>query len=259
MEKLAEIVAQKRRELNAAERERPLDSVRAAALQAPPALDFFSALSSGPPIKLIAEIKQASPSAGLIRGDFHPPKLAQAYTSGGATCLSVLTDAHFFGGSLEHLRQVRQAVAVPLLRKDFILEPYQVWEARAAQADAVLLIAECLDDCQLRSLHNLILELGMTPLVEIYEPSNLPRVLQAGAMLIGVNNRNLKTFEVNLDHCLEMRKQIPSECLMVAESGIKTRADVTRLENAGIDAMLVGESLMRQPDVEVAVRGLLGR
>jgi indole-3-glycerol phosphate synthase len=146
-----------------------------------------------------------------------------------------------------------------VLRKDFILDEYQLLEARVAGADAVLLIAECLDDCHLRSLHNAAIDLGMTPLVELYEPENLPRVIAAGATLVGVNNRNLHTFEVRLEHTLRLRDAIPDECALVSESGIKTRADVQRLEAAGVDAILVGESLMREPDIGVAVDRLLGR
>jgi indole-3-glycerol phosphate synthase len=173
--------------------------------------------------------------------------------------LSVLTDEHYFQGHLDYLRAVRAKTSLPVLRKDFILDPYQVIEARAAGADAVLLIAECLDDCHLRSLFNRIVELGMTPLVELYEPENLPRVFDAGATLIGINNRDLRTFQVDLDHTIRMREKIPDECAVVGESGIRTRADVLRLQSAGVDAMLVGESLMRQPDIGAAVDELLGR
>jgi indole-3-glycerol phosphate synthase len=173
--------------------------------------------------------------------------------------LSVLTDERYFQGSLEILRQVRAAVGIPVLRKDFILDSYQLVEARAAGADAVLLIAECLDDCNLRKLHNEAIELGMTPLVELYEPGNLERVMAAGAQLIGVNNRDLRTFEVDLGHTIRMREKIPLDAVVVGESGIETRVDVLRLEEAGVDAMLVGESLMRQADIGAAVDRLLGR
>ena len=148
---------------------------------------------------------------------------------------------------------------VPLLRKDFILDKYQLYEARAAGADAVLLIAECLDDCNLRALHNEAIALGMTPLVELYEPANLDRVLEAGATLIGINNRDLRSFKTDLDHTLRLREKIPADCLLVAESGIRTRADVVRLQSAGVNAMLVGETLMKHPDIGAAVDELLGR
>jgi indole-3-glycerol phosphate synthase len=170
----------------------------------------------------------------------------------------VLTDVDYFQGSLSYLTAVREAVELPVLRKDFIVDSYQLIEARVAGADAVLLIAECLDDCQLRALHNEAIELGMTPLVELYEPNNLERVLEAGATLIGVNNRNLHTFEVDLEHTLRIRQQVPEGCVLVGESGIKTRSDVLLLEEAGVEAMLVGESLMRKPDIGAAVDELLG-
>ena len=256
---LDQIVAEKRLEIVEARRARPEADLRAAAEAAPPPQDFFAALSIEGPIKLIAEVKKASPSAGLIRADFDPVAIARTYEAHGATCISVLTDEPFFHGRLEYLEQVRAAVALPVLRKDFILETYQLLEARAAGADAVLLIAECLDDCNLRKLHNECVELGMTPLVELYEPENLPRVLDAGATLIGVNNRDLKTFQVDLDHTLRIREKVPSECVLVAESGIKTHDDVQRLEAAGVNAILVGESLMREPDIGAAVDRLLGR
>src|SRR3954462_6389818 len=187
----------------------PLSEVRARLPDAPSVRDFFAPLAAGGPIKLIAEIKKASPSKGVIRADFDPVEIARIYEAHGASCLSVLTDEQYFQGSLEILRQVRQAVEIPILRKDFILDSYQLVEARAAGADAVLLIAECLDDCNLRKLHNEAIELGLTPLVEFYEPANLQRVLSAGAQLIGVNNRDLKTFEVDLLQTIRMREKVP--------------------------------------------------
>ena len=256
---LDKITATKRGEI-AAVKERKAQAIveREAAADSAPR-DFFGALSGAPPIRLIAEVKKASPSKGVIRADFDPLAIARTYAAHGASCLSVLTDEQYFQGSLDYLRTIRAAVELPVLRKDFILDPYQVYEARAAGADGVLLIAECLDDCALRSLHNLIVELGMTPLVEIYEPSNLPRVLDAGATLIGINNRNLHTFTVDFEHSLRMRDLVPADCLLVSESGIATRADVLRLEAAGVDAMLVGETLMRQADIGAAVDALLGK
>jgi len=256
---LDKIVATKQTELAAAKAARPEAVVRAAAEAAPPPRNFFAPLVQPGPVKLIAEVKKASPSAGLIRADFDPVALAQIYALHGAACLSVLTDEPFFQGRLEYLSAVRAAVDIPVLRKDFIIDAYQVYEARAAGADAVLLIAECLDDCRLRGLHNAIVELGMTPLVELYDEANLPRVFAAGATLIGVNNRDLRTMVTDLEHCLRMREKVPDQCVFVAESGIKTYADVLRLQAAGVDAMLVGESLMRQPDVGAAVDALLGR
>ena len=256
---LERIVAVKRQELEAARRAAPESELRARLPTAPPVRDFFAALAGPGPIRLIAEVKKASPSKGIIRADFDPVSIAATYERHGAACLSVLTDEKHFLGSLEHLKQVRAHAGIPVLRKDFILDAYQLLEARLAGADAVLLIAECLDDCALRSLHHAALELGMTPLVELYDPANLPRVLAAGATLIGVNNRDLRTFDVDLNHVLRLRNKVPKECLLVAESGIRTRADVERLEAAGIDAMLVGESLVSQPDVGAAVDRLLGK
>lgn len=256
---LDKITAVKRDEIAAAKSARPQSEVERRAAAAPPPRDFFGTLAAEGPIRLIAEVKKASPSKGVIRADFDPVAIAKIYEAHGASCVSVLTDEQFFQGRLDFMTAVKQAVSLPVLRKDFILDPYQVYEARAAGADAVLLIAECLDDCGLRSLHNLILELGMTPLVEFYEPTNLARVVEAGATLIGVNNRNLHTFEVDLGHSMRMHEQVPNECVFVSESGIAGRAEAERLQAAGIDAMLVGESLMRKPDIGAAVDDLLGR
>lgn len=255
---LDKIVATKREEVALAKQAAPEAELRAVLDAAPPVRDFFAPLAAGGSIKLIAEVKKASPSKGVIRNDFQPIDIARQYEAHGASCISVLTDEHYFQGSLQHLSAVRAAVELPVLRKDFILDTYQLLEARLAGADAVLLIAECLDDCQLRKLHNEAIELGMTPLVELYEVDNLPRVLAAGVALIGVNNRDLRTFEVDLEHTIRLRQQVPSECVLVGESGIRGRPDAQRLEQAGVDAMLVGEHLMSQPDIGTAVRALLG-
>ncbi|MBI84039.1 MAG: indole-3-glycerol phosphate synthase [Planctomycetaceae bacterium] len=255
---LDKIVATKRDEIAVARQRRIEDDLRADIEQIAPARDFFGPLAKGGPIKLIAEVKKASPSAGTIRADFDPVAIAQTYEQQGASCISVLTDEPYFQGKLEYLTQIHRGVQAPLLRKDFILDSYQLLEARAAGADAVLLIAECLDDCQLRKLHHEAMELGMTPLVEFFEPKNLERVLAAGAFLIGVNNRDLRSFDTDLDHTLRMRDKLPEDCVVVGESGIRTRQDVLRLEAAGVNAILVGETLMRQPDIAAAVRELLG-
>jgi indole-3-glycerol phosphate synthase len=256
---LDQIVATKHREIAAAKAARSEAEMRAAAEKAPAPRAFFEALAGGGAIKLIAEVKKASPSAGLIRQDFHPVEIAQTYQQHGASCVSVLTDQQYFQGSLDYLRAVRSAVEIPVLRKDFILDVYQLYEARAAGADAVLLIAECLDDCNLRKLHNEAVVLGMSPLVELYDPENLQRVFDAGATLIGVNNRDLRSFVTDLEHTLRLRERVPDECVLVSESGIRTRADVERLQAAGVDAILVGESLMAKPDIGAAVDELLGR
>jgi len=256
---LDEIVATKRREIARAKAAVPESALRERAASAPATRNFFEPLARGGPIRLIAEVKKASPSKGVIRADFQPVEIALTYQQHGAVCLSVLTDEHYFQGSLEHLRQVRAAVALPVLRKDFILDSYQLFEARAAGADAVLLIAECLDDCNLRKLFREAVDLGLTPLVELYEPENLQRAFDAGATLIGINNRDLRTFQTDLDHTLRIRERVPDECVLVSESGIRTRADVQRLQAAGVDAILVGETLMASPDLGAAVDTLLGR
>ncbi len=189
---LDQIVAAKRQEVARAKAETPESVLRGRIPGAAAVRDFLAALSAGPPIRLIAEVKKASPSKGVIRADFDPVAIARIYRQHGASCLSVLTDRSYFQGSLEHLRQVRAAVDLPVLRKDFVIDPYQVVEARVAGADAVLLIAECLDDDLLERLYNTIVDLGMTPLVELYEPANLARVLRLGARLVGINNRDLR-------------------------------------------------------------------
>ena len=209
-------------------------------------------------MRLIAEVKKASPSKGIIRADFDAVSIAKCYESAGANCLSVLTDQNYFQGALEYLSAIRQQVELPLLRKDFIIDEYQVYEARAAGADAVLLIAECLAPERLDELYRLIRELGMHALVELYDPKNLKAVLATGTPLIGVNNRDLHSFVVDLHHTLRLKQQIPDDRLLVAESGIANRADVELLERAGVGAMLVGESFMRQSDIAAAVRELLG-
>ncbi len=256
---LDRIVADKEREVAAAKKRVPEEQLRKALSAAPPVRDFFAALDGQGTIRLIAEVKKASPSKGVIRADFRPLEIARTYQQHGAACISVLTDEPYFQGSLDYLRAIRAAVAVPVLRKDFIIDPYQVIEARAAGADAVLLIAECLDDGQLRTLHAAIVALGMTPLVELYEPANLPRVLAIGARLIGINNRDLRSFEVDLQHTIRLRREIPPAKRVVGESGIRNRADAELLQEAGVDAMLVGETLMARSDIGAAVDELLGK
>jgi indole-3-glycerol phosphate synthase len=255
---LDQIVAAKRQELECSRRERPERELRAALHDAPPVRDFLGPLAAAGPIKLIAEIKKASPSKGVIRADFQPLDIAATYAANGATCLSVLTDRPFFQGGLDILRAVRQHVDLPLLRKDFVLDPYQVLEARLAGADAVLLIAECLSDSDLPRLYEAVCQLQMTPLVELYEPRHLDRVLALGTRLIGINNRDLRNFTTDLNHTVRLRREIPSDRVVVGESGIHSRADALRLAQAGVQAMLVGEGLMAAPDMGRAVRLLLG-
>jgi len=254
---LDKIIATKRAEIARAKAETPETRLREQLADAPPVRDFFAALAGAPPIRLIAEVKKASPSKGVIRADFHPVAIAQIYQQHGAACISVLTDGPYFQGSLDYLRQIRAGVDLPLLRKDFIVDPYQVVEARVHGADAVLLIAECLDDGSLARLHDAVVELGMTPLVELYEPENLARVVNVGARLIGINNRDLRTFEVDLGHTLGLLPEIPGDRVVVGESGIRSRADVVRLESAGVGAILVGEALMAHPNIGTAVDELL--
>ncbi|TWU61013.1 Indole-3-glycerol phosphate synthase [Crateriforma conspicua] len=224
-----------------------------------PCLDFYAALAAGPDVNLIAEVKRASPSAGMIREDFDPVEIARAYQSGGASCLSVLTDEPFFQGSLDYLHQVADVVQLPVLRKDFIVDTYQLLQARAAGASCVLLIAECLDPSQLKDLHDHAAELGMHTLIELFDPENVDSVLDTGTKLVGVNNRDLKTFKTDLHHTLRMRQVIPEDRLLVAESGIRTHDDVQMLGQGGVKAVLVGESLMRQADIRAATEALLGR
>jgi len=255
---LEKIVTAKRKEIEESIRQRPLRDLMKAADSAPPPQDFLAPLQASPPIRLIAEVKRASPSQGVIRADFDAVAIAQAYEQAGASCISVLTDVQFFQGSLAYLSEIRAAVSLPLLRKDFIIHPYQVFEARAHGADAVLLIAECLNRQELKGLQQLTRDLGMHALIEVYQPANLDNALSTGTELIGVNNRDLSTFEVDLERTIKLRKQIPTSCTLVSESGITARPDALRLQKNNVQAMLVGESLMRQSDVAAAVRTLLG-
>jgi indole-3-glycerol phosphate synthase len=256
---LDKILVETRQTIEQAKRRVPLETLQRNAETLPPPRDFHAALAAGEAVQLIAEVKKASPSAGIIRADFDPVAIARSYASAGAACLSVLTDEPFFQGHLDFLRAVRQAVDLPLLRKDFIVDPYQLWEARAAGADCVLLIAECLSVEELRTLHDQAHALGMQTLIELYEPENLPAVLATGTRLVGINNRNLRTFVTDLNHTIELAASIPDDRLVVGESGIREPADLRRLQAAGVKAVLVGESLMRQPDIAAAVRGLLDR
>ena len=256
---LDEIVARKRREVTVIREVVPLTVLEAELAAAPAVRDFFAAVASGPPIRLIAELKRRSPSAAEIRPGATVAEVVKAYEAAGAAALSVLTDHAGFGGSLADLEGGRAAVSLPVLRKEFVIDPYQVVEARVHGADAVLLIAECLDDCHLRSLYRLILDLGMTPLVELHDEANLERVLDLGATLVCINNRNLATMTTDIGHVLRLRERVPADVVLVAESGIRSRAEVERLEAAGIGGMLVGESLLKSPDPGVAAAALLRR
>jgi len=252
---LARICRTKRAEIEALSQVGRAELLAAAAVQGPPR-PFRAALSEAPGVALIAEIKKASPSAGVIRPDFDPVGLARAYERGGAACISVLTDRQFFQGSPRYVEQVREAVPLPALRKDFVLDPLQVVETRALGADACLLIAAALERPALVELMATARELGMDPLVEVHDERELDLALEAGADLVGINNRDLHTFQVNIATTERLAPAVPDGVLLVAESGIRARADVERLKACGVKAVLVGESLMRAPDVESAARAL---
>jgi indole-3-glycerol phosphate synthase len=251
---LETILAAKAVELAHAKAKKPLAALQVevkAAKTGDPPRDFSGALKgriAGGEPAVIAEIKKASPSQGLIRADFDVAAIARSYADHGACCLSVLTDEQFFQGRGEYLRLARRASGLPALRKDFIIDAYQVWEARALGADCILLIAAALDDAQLREFGALAGELGMAALAEVHDAGELARALRADAMLIGINNRNLRTFETRLETTLELTPLIPRGALVVAESGIRTYQDVERLRAGGVGAYLIGESLMRAAD-----------
>jgi indole-3-glycerol phosphate synthase len=254
---LDKIVATKRQEIAAAISHCSFENLQARLPDAPALRSFLAPLRQPGNIRLIAEVKKASPSKGLIREDFNPVAIAMAYQEAGASCLSVLTDEQYFQGSLTYLSAVRQAVGIPILRKEFILDRYQVLEARVAGADAVLLIAECLTPSELKDLYQYARSLGLHVLIELYDEENLNHVLDTGCELIGVNNRDLRTFEVDLQHVVRLRKNIPADRIVVAESGIASSSEAAMLYQHGIAAMLVGESLMRQADIVAATKALL--
>jgi len=255
---LDEILEQKHREVAAARDRMSFEALEARISAAPPVRGFLAALQAAVQPGLIAEVKKASPSAGLIRPDFDPVMIARQYETAGATCLSVLTDEKFFQGHLDYLRDIRRIVRIPVMRKEFIIDRYQIAEARLAGADCVLLIAECLDDAQLHDLYHYAHSLGMDALIELYDIENVPRVLSTGTKLVGINNRDLRTFVTSLEHTFRVKQQIPDDVLLVSESGISNHSDIQRLRSHGVGAVLVGESLMRQPNIGQAVQDLMG-
>lgn len=256
---LDRIVASKRQELAAGHDLLPAAELARRLLAAPPPRDFLAALCRSARLAVIAELKRASPAAGLLAPGVDLLAQARAYAEHGAAAISVLTDGPFFHGALADLERVRAAVDLPLLRKDFIIDPRQVQAARAAGADACLLIAEILDDAELVALRRCIEELGMTALVECYEPANLERVIASGAKLIGINNRDLRTFSVRLEHTLELAPRLPNDRVLVSESGISSGADAARLAAGGVRAVLVGEALMRSTHLGALLRELQQR
>ena len=258
---LDKIVAVKREEVAAAIKRKPLDAMRFDAESRVLTRDFVGALrakiGAGQPA-VIAEIKKASPSKGVLRADFIPADIAQSYAEHGAACLSVLTDAQFFQGCIDYLKQARASCPLPVLRKDFMVDAYQIYESRAIGADAILLIAACLDDAQMKDFEQIARSLDMAVLVEVHDGAELQRALKLKTPLIGVNNRNLKTFEVSLDTTLTLIKDIPADRLLVCESGIHSRDDVLRMGAAGVNAFLVGEAFMRASEPGEALAALFG-
>jgi indole-3-glycerol phosphate synthase len=254
---LDRILESRRAEVDYRKRVLPETALRYGVAAAMPLRDFPGALTRDG-LNVIAELKPASPSRGLLREAFEPGALASSLASSGAAALSVLTEGEFFRGSLKNMRDARKAVPIPVLRKDFVFDPWQVWESRANDADSFLLIVAALGDGLLRELIALARELKMEPLVEVHTPEELERALSAEARLIGVNNRNLKTLEVRTETSFELISKIPEECIAVSESGIRSHAELMKLRGAGFDAFLIGTQLMLAPDPGAALEGLLG-
>ncbi len=254
------ILAHKREEVQARQAALPLSALVAHAQDAPPPRDFAAALRQPPhgPVALIAEVKKASPSAGIIRADFDPVQIARAYEGGGAVCLSVLTDEKFFQGHDDYLKAVREAVALPIIRKDFVVSEWQIYESRALGADAVLLIVAALKPNQIAAYAALARDLDMAALVEVHTEAEMQIALGVGATLIGINSRDLNTFVTDLGVVERLAAMVPAGVTLVAESGIKTPADVARVSKVGAKVILVGETLMRAPDIAEATRELLG-
>jgi indole-3-glycerol phosphate synthase len=258
---LAEIIARKRTDLVAAKAAIPLSVLESSARQRGPARGFARSLaekSAGTGLGLIAEMKPRSPSGGMIRPEYQPAAIARAYEAAGAACLSVLTDGPYFGGTLAHLAEARAACSLPILRKDFMIDPYQIVEARAGGADCILLIMAGLSDAQAAELEDIALAEGLDVLVEVHDRPELDRALALKTPMLGINNRNLKTLVTSLETTIELARHVPAGKVVVSESGLKTHADLLRMAEAGARRFLVGESLLRQPDIAAATRALLG-
>jgi indole-3-glycerol phosphate synthase len=258
---LDKIVAVKHQEVAEAKRRKSMDAMRYDAESRVLTRDFVGALrakiAAGKPA-VIAEVKKASPSKGVLRADFIPADIAQSYAEYGAACLSVLTDQQFFQGEIDFLKQARASCQLPVLRKDFMVDAYQIYESRAMGADCILLIAACLSDAQMKEFEAIARSLDMAVLVEVHDAAELDRALQLKTPLIGINNRNLKTFEVSLDTTLALKARVPTDRLLITESGIVTRDDVLRMGAAGVNAFLVGEAFMRAPEPGDALQSLFG-
>lgn len=251
------IIENKKIEVQRSKGVRSLESLERGLSGAPEPRDFYKALGDGARVRIIAEIKKASPSKGVLREDFDPVKIAISYEQGGAAALSVLTDEKFFMGSLSYLRAVRDAVGIPLLRKDFIIDPYQVYESRLGGADALLLIVSALNDESLGAILGLAHSLGMNAVVEVHDEVELRRALDAGSRIVGINNRDLRTFEVDLGVSVRLSRDIPEGVIIIAESGIGSSADIQMLMEHGVHAFLIGEAFMKAPEPGVALSHLM--
>jgi indole-3-glycerol phosphate synthase len=257
---LERIISKKKEEVSYLRKKISLQNLRREIANLPPPRNFLHAVSRerGEPIKLIAEIKKASPLSGIMRNDFNEIEIAKIYKASGASAISIVTDREFFKGTLDMIRDVKEVVDLPILRKDFIIDEYQIYEARSAGADAVLIIAAILSKDEIKGFFELSKELGLHSLVEVHTEEELEKVLDKGVELIGINNRNLRTFEVNIDNTLRLRSMIPEGCTVVSESGISTRGEVKLLASERIDAVLIGEGILRSKDIGGKIRELFG-
>ncbi len=251
------IITHKQKELTVEQTEVPLRELEGEVKDLPPTRNFSGAIKGSGTVRLIAEVKKKSPSKGIIREDFHPVSIAETYVGNGAAAISVLTDKHFFAGELDYLRAIREVVDVPLLRKDFTIDPYHIYQARVAGADAILLIVAALTPARLRTFMEIADSLSLASLVEVHTREELSVALDVDAQIIGINNRDLRTFHTDLATTFRLRDAIPADKIVVSESGIYTREDVEKLKDADVHAMLVGESLMRSPNIGQQVRCLI--